>query len=56
MALTPTTVRMGNQQKVISNELCAQLGMRAITTSHICVKAAIRTKRIPFSIKGKGRI
>ena len=45
------TVRLDNQQKAIFDELCAQFGMSANTAINIFVKAVIRTKSIPFSIK-----
>ncbi len=45
------TVRMDNQQKVQFDRLCEQFGMSANTAINIFVKAVIRSKSIPFSIK-----
>lgn len=47
------TVRIDNQQKALFDELCAEFGMSANTAINIFVKAVIRTRSIPFSIKGK---
>lgn len=51
MAQTAMTVRMDNQQKVQFDRLCEQFGMSANTAINIFVKAVIRSKSIPFSIK-----
>ena len=56
MAQTSMTVRIDNQQKAIFDELCAQFGMSANTAINIFVKAVIRTKSIPFSIKAKEEV
>ncbi len=45
------TVRMDNQQKAQFDKLCEQFGMSANTAINIFVKAVIRSKSIPFSIK-----
>ena len=47
------TVRMDNQQKAQFERLCEQFGMSANTAINIFVKAVIRSKSIPFSIKAK---
>ena len=47
------TVRMDNQQKIEFDRLCEQFGMSANTAINIFVKAVIRSKSIPFSIKAK---
>ena len=51
MAQTAMTVRMDNQQKAQFDRLCEQFGMSANTAINIFVKAVIRSKSIPFSIK-----
>lgn len=60
MAQTAMTVRMDSQQKVQFDRLCEQFGMSANTAINIFVKAVIRSKSIPFSIKvnedGEGSI
>ena len=56
MAQTSMTVRIDNQQKALFDELCAQFGMSANTAINIFVKAVIRTKSIPFSIKAKEEV
>lgn len=53
MAQTAMTVRMDNQQKVQFDRLCEQFGMSANTAINIFVRAVIRSKSIPFSIKAK---
>ncbi len=47
------TVRMDNQQKAQFDRLCEQFGMSANTAINIFVKAVIRSKSIPFSIKAQ---
>ena len=54
MAQVAMTVRMDNQQKAQFDRLCDQFGMSANTAINIFVKAVIRSKSIPFSIKAKG--
>jgi len=51
MAQTAMTVRIDNQQKAQFDRLCEQFGMSANTAINIFVKAVVRTKSIPFSIK-----
>lgn len=51
MAQTSMTVRIDNKQKAMFDELCSQFGMSANTAINIFVKAVIRSKSIPFSIK-----
>ena len=53
MAQTAMTVRMDSQQKMQFDQLCEQFGMSANTAINIFVKAVIRSKSIPFSIKAK---
>lgn len=53
MALTAMTVRIDNQQKVLFDKLCEQFGMSANTAFNIFVKAVIRSKSIPFTIKAE---
>lgn len=53
MAQTAMTVRMDAQQKIQFDRLCEQFGMSANTAINIFVKAVIRSKSIPFSIKVK---
>ena len=53
IAQTAMTVRMDNQQKIEFDRLCEQFGMSANTAINIFVKAVIRSKSIPFSIKAK---
>ncbi len=47
------TVRMDSQQKMQFDRLCEQFGMSANTAINVFVKAVIRSKSIPFSIKAK---
>lgn len=53
MAQTAMTVRMDSQQKVQFDRLCEQFGMSANTAINIFVRAVIRSKSIPFTIKAK---
>lgn len=53
MALTAMTVRMDSQQKLLFDQLCEQFGMSANAAINVFVKAVIRTKSIPFTIKAK---
>lgn len=53
MAQTAMTVRMDSQQKILFDKLCEQFGMSANAAINIFVKAVIRTKSIPFTIKAK---
>ena len=51
MAQTAMTVRMDSQQKAQFDRLCEQFGMSANTAINIFVRAVIRSRSIPFSIK-----
>ena len=53
MAQTAMTVRMDSQQKLLFDQLCEQFGMSANAAINVFVKAVIRTKSIPFTIKAK---
>ena len=53
MAQTAMTVRMDSQQKILFDQLCEQFGMSANAAINVFVKAVIRTKSIPFTIKAK---
>ena len=53
MAQTAITVRMDSQQKILFDQLCEQFGMSANAAINVFVKAVIRTKSIPFTIKVK---
>ncbi len=53
MAQTAMTVRMDAQQKSQFDRLCEQFGMSANTAINIFIKAIIRSRSIPFSIKAK---
>ena len=46
------TVRMDSNLKSAFDALCAQFGMSANTAFSIFVKAVIRSRNIPFTIKG----
>lgn len=54
MAQTAMTVRMDSEQKALFDSLCEQFGMSANAAINVFVKAVIRTRSIPFSIKAKG--
>ncbi len=53
MAQIAMTVRMDSQQKALFDNLCEQFGMSANAAINVFVKAVIRTRSIPFSIKAK---
>lgn len=53
MMQTTMTVRMDSKQKVQFEKLCEEFGLSANTAINIFVKAVIRTKSIPFSIKAE---
>ena len=53
MAQTTMTVHMDNQQKIQFEKLCEEFGISANTAINIFVKAVIRTKSIPFTIKAE---
>ena len=56
MVQTAMTVRMDSQQKILFDKLCEQFGMSANAAINIFVKAVIRTKSIPFTIKAKDEV
>ena len=53
MAQTTMTVRMDSQQKIQFEKLCEEFGISANTAINVFVKAVIRTKSIPFTIKAE---
>ena len=53
MAQTSMTVRIDSQQKAMFDSLCEQFGMSANAAINVFIKAVIRTRSIPFSIKAK---
>lgn len=52
MAQSVVTVRLDSEMKSQFDELCEQFGMSANTAFNIFVKAVIRSRSIPFAIKG----
>ena len=52
MAQSSVTVRMDSEMKSQFDALCEQFGMSANTAFNIYVKAVIRSRSIPFAIKG----
>lgn len=52
MAQSAVTVRLDSGMKSQFDELCEQFGMSANTAFNIFVKAVIRSRSIPFAIKG----
>ena len=52
MAQSAVTVRMDSEIKTQFDTLCEQFGMSANTAFNIFVKAVIRSRSIPFAIKG----
>ena len=50
MAQVSMTVRIDSQLKQQFNELCNEIGMSANTAINVFVKAAVRTRSIPFKI------
>ena len=53
MVQTTMTVPMDCQQKIQFEKLCEEFDISANTAINIFVKAVIRTKSIPFTIKAK---
>lgn len=51
MAQTTMTVRIDSQQKIEFEKLCEEFGISTNTAINIFIKAVIRTKSIPFTIK-----
>ena len=52
MAQSAVTVRIDSEMKTQFDELCEQFGMSANTAFNIFVKAVIRSRSIPFTIRG----
>jgi len=52
MAQSAVTVRMDGEMKSQFDALCEQFGMSVNTAFNIFVKAVIRSRSIPFTIKG----
>ena len=52
MAQSAVTVRLDSEMKSQFDELCGQFGMSVNTAFNIFVKAVIRSRSIPFAIKG----
>lgn len=52
MAQSAVTVRIDSEMKSQFDELCEQFGMSANTAFNIFVKAVVRSRSIPFAIKG----
>ncbi len=52
MAQSAVTVRIDSEMKSQFDELCEQFGMSANTAFNIFVKAVIRSRSIPFAIRG----
>ncbi len=50
MAQVSMTVRLDSQLKKQFNELCNEIGMSVNTAINVFVKAAVRTRSIPFKI------
>ena len=52
MAQSAVTVRLDSDLKSRFDELCEQFGMSANTAFNIFVKAVVRSRSIPFTIRG----
>lgn len=52
MAQSAVTVRLDSEMKSQFDELCEQFGMSANTAFNIFVKAVVRSRSIPFTIRG----
>ena len=52
MALSAVTVRIDSEMKAQFDQLCEQFGMSTNTAFNIFVKAVIRSRSIPFTIRG----
>lgn len=52
MAQTVITVRLDSKMKAQFDALCEQFGMSANTAFNVFVKAVVRSRSIPFAIKG----
>ena len=55
MAQSAVTVRIDSEMKSQFDELCNQFGMSVNTAFNIFVNAVVRSRSIPFTIKG-GRV
>ena len=51
MAQVSMTVRLDSQLKQQFNELCNEIGMSANTAINVFVKAAVKSRGIPFEVK-----
>ena len=54
MAQTAVTVRIDSEMKSQFDKLCNQFGMSVNTAFNIFVNAVVRSRSIPFTIKGRG--
>ena len=52
MAQSAVTVRIDSEMKSKFDELCSQFGMSANTAFNIFVNAVVRSRSIPFPIRG----
>ena len=52
MAQSAVTVRIDSEMKSQFDELCEQFGMSSNTAFNIFVKAVVRSRSIPFTIRG----
>ena len=52
MAQSAVTVRLDSEMKSQFDELCEQFGMSVNTAFTIFVKAVVRSRSIPFAIRG----
>jgi DNA-damage-inducible protein J len=52
MAQSAVTVRLDSEIKTQFDALCEQFGMSANTAFNIFVKAVIRSRSIPFTVRG----
>ena len=52
MSQSAVTVRLDSEMKSQFDELCEQFGMSANTAFNIFVKAVVRSRSIPFTIRG----
>ena len=52
MAQSAVTVRLDSELKSQFDKLCEQFGMSANTAFNIFVNAVVRSRSIPFTIKG----
>lgn len=52
MAQSAVTVRLDSEMKSQFDELCEQFGMSVNTAFNIFVKAVVRSRSIPFAIRG----